>query len=96
MIDLPHVDEVLGERDRVRVASDGYSTICGSTLALLAIADAYHGTRYLTYLCYFRATLSYYATDQFVRHRHLVSLIVGRWLLSIRVVGAQLTTRQSC
>lgn len=44
MVDSPHVDEVLGECDRVRVAGDGYGAIRGPAFAFFAIANAYHGT----------------------------------------------------
>lgn len=89
----PHVDEILGEGDGVRVSGNGDGAVSWSALALLTITNADHGTGYLAYLSDLGASLADDAADQFIGHRHLVRLIVSCGLLPIRVVGAQLTAR---
>lgn len=72
--DSPHVDEVLGERDRVRIAGYGDGPVGDAILAVVAVGDADHGAGYLTDLCDLGAALADDAADQLVRHGHLVRL----------------------
>lgn len=93
MVNLPHVDEILGEGNGVRVAGNGDGAVGGSALALLTITDADHGAGYLAYLRDLGTSLANDATDQLIGHCHLVRLVISCRLLPICVVGAQLTTR---
>lgn len=86
----PHVDEILRQCHGVWISGNGDRTIGGTALSLLAVADPDHRARNLTDLGDLGTTLADDAADQLVRHCHLVRLIVRRWLLPIRVAGAQL------
>lgn len=88
---LPHVDQILGERNRVRIAADRDRAIGVAALALLAVRDADHGAADLPDLGDLGAALADYAANQIVGHGHLLLLRIGlRLLLPILVAGAQL------
>lgn len=91
VVNLPHIDEILSKSYGVGISSDGDGTIGRSTLAFFAVADSYHSSRYLANLSDFGTTFADYTTNQFVWYCHLVRLIICRWLLSVSIVGAQLT-----
>lgn len=45
---LPHVDKILGKRNRVWVSGDCDGAICGPALALFAVGYPNHSAGYLT------------------------------------------------
>lgn len=86
----PHVDQILRQRDGVRIAADGDGAIGVAALAFLAVGDANHGAADLSDFGDFGATLADDAADQVVRHGHLLLLRIGLRLGAILVAGAQL------
>lgn len=61
--DSPHVDEVLGERDRVRIAGYSDGPVGDAVLTVVAVGDADHGAGYLTDLGDLGTALADNATD---------------------------------
>lgn len=90
---LPHVDQILGQCDRVRIAGDGNRSVCVAAVALLAVGNAYHGAGNLANLCNLGATLTDNAAYQVVWHGHFVGLRLN-WSYVAVVVGSQLRTGQ--
>jgi len=75
-LDNAHVDEILGERHRLVVASDGDGAVeVGGRVAVLAVGDADHGARKLPDLSHLGAALADDAADELVGDGHLVALL---------------------
>lgn len=91
----PHIDEILCQRNGVRIPGYGDRAVRCSALSLLTVADSDHGARYLTDLGDLGTALADDATDQLVWHGHLVCLIVRRRLLSVCIARTQLASSQS-
>lgn len=92
---VPHIDQVLGKRDRIRIAGDGDGAIGDATLPIVAVRDTNHRTGDLSDFRYFGATFADDAPDELIGHRHLVCLLI-RILGIAGVRTAQLRTGQGC
>lgn len=85
----PHVDQILSESNRVRIATDGDGSVSISAFSLFAVRNSNHGTRYLAYLCDLGSTFADYATDQIIWHSHFMLLRVSlRSILGRAQLGA--------
>lgn len=79
---VPHVDQILGESDRVRVTGNRDGPVGDSALSVVAVRDSDHRARNLSDFGDFGAAFADDAADQFVGHGHLVSLLIRVLLIS--------------
>ena len=80
--DLPHINQVLCERDGLGVSGHGDGSIhasaratVGQRIALFAVGNSDHRAAQLPDFGYFRSALSDDAADQLVGNRHFVRLL---------------------
>jgi len=75
----PHVDQVLGEGDRLGVARDADRPVqVGRRVPVLAVRDPDHCPRQLSDLGHFGSPLADDAADELVGDGHLVGLLAVR------------------